>query len=89
MWRIQAVDDVNRVHKSADWKDGHGKMLDELIPLAIFDDDDILCFFGVATAAWFDNADDESIFAPLDTAMADYGCTTMKYYKHIAGWEVL
>ena len=55
------------------------------IPFKLYDDDKTLYYHGTL---WLSNPDSEEIFAPLDWAMWDSGCTTMKLFEN-GKWSVL
>lgn len=50
----------------------------------LFDDDNNLCFSGLATSR-----DDEAAFEPLDYLMNAYGCTEIQYQQDDLTWKVL
>jgi hypothetical protein len=60
------------------------KQENQTVEFRLFDDDDILYFTGYMTQKLFD----DDPFTPLDWAMDDSGCTSMKI-KENGSWETL
>jgi hypothetical protein len=60
---------------------------EEKVKIKLYDDDDILYFDGIYNDL---NESEEKAFAPLDWAMNDSGCTSLKYKCPKDGtWKVL
>ncbi len=60
---------------------------DMIIPIRLYDDDDILYYSGWMTQEFMDEG--EAAFEPLDWAMYNAGCTSMQYKEPGKEWETL
>lgn len=95
MWKIYR-DYINDGHtepretgkKSHDWNENRAKS-EPMSKIRLLDDDKQVYFYAYMPTADL-NDDEEIAFAPLDWAMANYGCTIMEYKDEKSGnWEIL
>jgi len=65
----------------------HRELANDGVPFRLYDDDNNLYFEGLISENWIEGEADFA-FAPLDWAMAVFGCTHMEYFNG-EKWEEL
>lgn len=79
---------VDHVDGTEDLKKSTGEKTDDMIiPIRLYDDDDVLYYSGWMTQELLD--DGENAFDPLDWGTWNAGCTYMEYKESGKDWQIL